>query len=99
MNFIQIFLRHRNSKDETQSDKTSFHRVFAYDTELCQYIESKLNKRDRVLLTGKIGHMTWTGEDGKKVFSGFIIADNVYRISPRSSSADVASNETAEMIP
>lgn len=88
---------HRNSEEGTQSDKTSFHRVFAYDTELCQYIENKLKKRDRILLTGRIGHMTNTAEDGKKVYSGYIMADNIYQIAQRSSSADLASHETTQL--
>lgn len=87
----------RNPEEGTPSDKTSFHRVFAYDSELCKYIENKLKKRDRILLTGKIGHMTNTGDDGKRVYSGFIIADSIYQIAQRSSSADVATNETAQL--
>lgn len=54
--------------------------------------------RDRVLLTGRIGHMTHTGDDGKRLYSGYIVADNIYRITPRSSSAEVESNETTTQL-
>lgn len=87
---------HRNTEDGTESDGTSFHRVFTYNTELCRYIENKLKKRDRVLLTGKIAHMTYTGDDDKKIYSSFIVADSIYRISSRASSTNVASDETTE---
>lgn len=87
----------RNSEDGTQSTGTSFHRVFAYDPELFQFIEDKLKIRDRVLLTGRIGHMTYTGDDGKRLYSSYIVAENIYRITSRSSSAEVASNETTQL--
>lgn len=91
-------LSHRNSDDGTKSFGTSFHRVFAYDPELYQYIEEKLKKRDRVLLTGRIGHMTYTGDDGKKLYSSYIVAENIHRIQPRaSSSSEIESNETTQL--
>lgn len=80
-----------------RSDGTSFHRVFAYDPELFQFCGDKLKTRDRVLLTGKIAHMTYTGDDGKKLYSSYIVAENIYRIPSRSSSADIASNESTQL--
>lgn len=72
--------------------------MFAYDPELFQFIEDKLKMRDRVLLTGRIAHMTYTGADGKRVYSSYIVAENIYRIPPRSSSsAEISSNETTQL--
>ena len=95
---MNVSFTHRNNTEEgNQSAATSFHRIFVYDPELSQFIENNLKKRDRVLLTGKIGHMTTTFEDGKKMYSGFVVPDNIYRIAPRASSDDVASNETTQL--
>lgn len=85
-----------NSEDGSESDGTSFHRVFIYDQGLRQYIQNKLKKSDRILLNGKIGHMTSTGSDGKKVYSGFIVADNLYRIARRTHPQS-ESNENTEV--
>lgn len=90
-------MNNRNPEDGTESNGTSFHRVFTYNTELCKYIEKHLKKRDRVLLTGKIARMTHTGDDGKRLYAGFIIADNIYQIASRASSTDVASNDTTQL--
>ena len=54
-----------------------------------------LQRRDRVLLNGRIGHMTNTQPDGKKIYSGFIVAENVFKIARRSN-VEVESNESAE---
>lgn len=74
-----MIFRHRNDKGEND-DLAHFHHVIAYDDELRAYVENNLTKTDRVFITGRIGHMTNTSEDGKKVYSGFIVADNVTKV-------------------
>lgn len=87
-----------NSEDGTESTETLFHRVIAFDGAVRQYIENTLKKSDRVLLTGKIEHQIHsTGDDGKNVYSGFVMAENVYQIERRSSATEVESNETKEL--
>lgn len=94
---VATHFRGTNREDGTQTNETSFHRVIAYDTELRRYIENTLKKSDRILLTGKLGHMTNTGEDGKKSYSGFIVAENIYQIARRPASTEAQSNETAQL--
>lgn len=96
---ILIFFLHfvdSNNEDGSETDGTSFHRVFIYESALREYIQNNLKKSDRILLNGKIGHMTSTGPDGKKVYSGFIVADNLYRIARRTTSQS-ESNESTEI--
>lgn len=85
----------QNSEDGIETDATTFHRVFIYDAGLRQYIQEKLKKSDRILLNGRIAHMTSTGEDGKRLYSGFIIADSINRVAKRLSD-NIVTNETNE---
>lgn len=85
----------RNPDGET--DGVNFHRVFVYDEGLRQYIQNHLQRSDRVLLTGRIGHMTSTGTDGKKVYSGFVIADSIYRVARRAKGDTITSNVTDQV--
>lgn len=84
-------------EEGTQSFETSFHRVMAFDTEIRQYIEKTLKKSDRILLTGRLAHMTTTDADGKRLYSGFIVPENIYQLPRRSSSTEFQSNKPAQM--
>lgn len=80
-----------------EGDAVNFHRVFVHDEGLRQYIQNHVKRSDRVLLTGRIDHMTHTGTDGKRVYSGFIVADNIYRVARRPKTTDaVESNSEAK---
>lgn len=59
--------------------------MFVYDQELREYVRNELQTKDRVLLNGRIGHMTDTGNDGKKIYSGFLVVNDIYKIARRTS--------------
>lgn len=80
----EFFLCYRN---ENNQQTTDFHSVFVYNRDLVEYVQNNLTKLDRVLVTGKIGHQTKTLEDGKKKYSGFIVADNIHKIARRKTEA------------
>lgn len=44
------------------------------------FVKKNLGKSDRILIEGKIGHYTFTGDDGKRKYSGFIVASNIYKL-------------------
>lgn len=69
--------------------------MFAYDKGLCQYIQNNLKANDRILLNGKLGHLARTGDDGKKIHTGFIIVDKLHQIARRSQSQSESTDETA----
>lgn len=73
--------------------KTDFHSVFAYDPNVREYVDNHLAKKDRVLITGRIGHMTYTREDGSKRFSGFIVAEGINKIARRLKNESTESGE------
>lgn len=78
------------------SAATSFHRLFVYDEPLRLYIKNNLKKTDRVLVNGRIGHMTYTSADGKKMYSGFIVADEIHKVARRTTS-EVELNEGSKL--
>lgn len=83
--------RNENGEEENGAH---FHRVFVYDEGVRDFVKN-LQRKDRVLLNGRIGHMTNTQPDGKKLYSGFIVAENVFRIARRTN-VEVESNESAQ---
>lgn len=83
-------------EEGTNGEGVTFHRVFVQDQELREYIRNKLQRKDRVLLNGRIGHMTDTGKDGKKIYSGFINVTDIYRIARRTST-QVEANESEKL--
>lgn len=91
MNFFFRFSNRDENGEDTSG--THFHRIFAYKDEVRQYINQNLKKRDRILVKGQIRHQTHTEPDGKKLYSGFIAADNIFKIARRTH-AEVESNET-----
>lgn len=91
---IYLFVFRDDQGEDTK--ETSFHRVFVYDEALRQYIQNNLNTRDRVLVNGRIGHQTYTDADGKKKYSGFIVANEIHKVAKRAAS-EIKTNEGAEL--
>lgn len=89
-----FFSSNRNENGENV-DGVHFHRVFAYNDEVRQYINENLKKRDRVLVQGQIRHQTHTEPDGKRLYSGYIAVDSVFKIARRTH-AEAESNESVE---
>ncbi|XP_055298988.1 uncharacterized protein LOC129566786 [Sitodiplosis mosellana] len=85
----------KTAEDGEESSGAHYHRVFAYD-DLLGYVKANLKKGDRILLNGRIGHMTNTQPDGKKFYSGFIVAENIFRVARRTKD-DAESNESAKV--
>lgn len=50
--------------------------------------------RDRVLINGMLSRQTHIMADGKKKFSGFIVAKNVWKLHQRVPNANITSNES-----
>lgn len=65
-----------------------------FDESLLEFIKNNFKKSDRVFIDGRIEHSTKTGQDGKKIFSGYIVAKNVYKVRRQSNENKVLeSNE------
>lgn len=79
------------------SEGVTFHRVHVQDEALREYIRNKLQRKDRVLLNGQIGHMTDTGTDGKQIYSGFVNVTDIYRIARRTFTQIEAHESTEEL--
>lgn len=90
--FVRFSNRNENGED---TPGTHFHRIFAYKDEVRQYINANLKKSDRILVKGQIRHQTNTEPDGKKLYSGYITADNIFKVARRTH-AEVESNESIE---
>lgn len=48
-----------------------------------EYARDHLKKNDRVYLTGSIKHQTHTDRDGKRLFSGSILANSIQKLAKR----------------
>lgn len=93
---FNLFVYILNSNEAGEAESVSnFHRVFAYDEAIRKYIRENVGKKDRLLVTGRLEHLTYTGVNGKKVYSGYVVAQNILKIGKRST-ADVTSNEDIE---
>lgn len=60
-----------------ESYGVSHHRVRVYDSGLRHYINNELYGYSRVAVSGRIQHTTCIKENGRKGFSGFILADKI----------------------
>ncbi|XP_031623453.1 uncharacterized protein LOC116340868 [Contarinia nasturtii] len=88
---------HFSKENETGENErqSTFHHVLAFDSGVRNYIENNLSKSDRVVICGRIGHMTYTNDDdGRKAYSGFIVAESISKIQRRAKSqAESTDNE------
>lgn len=80
---LKISFTSSDPESGAEGEGVYFHRVFVYDEALREFVRNKLTKTDRIAITGKIAHMTNTSADGKKMYSSFIVADNIYRVARR----------------
>lgn len=48
-----------------------------------EYARDHLKKNDRVYITGSIKHQTHTDLDGKRLFSGSILANSIQKLAKR----------------
>lgn len=78
----------RDPESGEEIEGVYFHRVFVYEKALREFTQNKLDKHDRIMITGKVAHMTNTSTDGKKLYSGFVVADNIYRVARRNVAAE-----------
>lgn len=81
-----IFI-HRNAEG-TEEKAVNFHRIFAYDPELCEYIQKNLQRRDHVMVTGKIAQKTHTEPDGSEIHYGYILANSIHKMKKHSRDTD-----------
>ncbi|XP_031624768.1 uncharacterized protein LOC116341690 [Contarinia nasturtii] len=73
---------HRPSSNERGEviSKACFHQVYVYDECVRKYIEKNVTRRDRILLTGRLGHRTHEYPDGRRLYTGCIIPKNAFKI-------------------
>lgn len=96
--FDSFYFEKENLKNEficrdTGSEGVDFHRVMIQDPALREYIKNNLQKSDRIYLSGKIGHMATTLPDGKRLYSGFVKAENIHKIQRRTRSDEAETND------
>lgn len=78
---------------DKDTEGVDFHRVMVYDPALREYIKNNLKKSDRIYLSGKIGHLTTTLPNGKRLYSGFIKPDNIHKIQRRTRGDEAETND------
>lgn len=78
---ITLFL---NGCSRNGSETVSrFHLVFVYEEELREFVKTRLQKKDRVFVSGTVQHRTNEDADGKRKYSGVIFANSIQRVPKR----------------
>lgn len=82
--YITLFLNghHRNGYETV----SQFHSVFVYEEDLREFVRTQLQKRDRVLVSGTVLHKTHTDAEGKRKYSGVIVANSIHKVAKRANS-------------
>ena len=61
-------------------EKLVFYNVYVHDRNLINYLKGNLQKNNRVFVNGFINYKPDIDQNGKKAFSGFIEATNIFKI-------------------
>lgn len=56
-----------------------FHPVKIFDAELCAFVKDNIRKRDSVIIEGRLNHDFIITAEGKKEFSGYIVAEKLWK--------------------
>lgn len=59
---------------------TDFHCIQIIDEKLRVFVKNNVQMRDRVLIDGFLARQTNIMSDGKKKFTGYIVAKNVWKL-------------------
>lgn len=68
-----------SSTEDGKSTQTNFITIQVFDKNLKEIAEN-LEANDKVAVEGKIMHMPYIFPDGKKKFTGFIVANSIEKV-------------------
>lgn len=73
---------------------TDFHRIQINDEKLRAFVKKNIQMRDRVLIKGMLARQMHIMPDGRKKFSGTIVAKNVWKIHLGAPKENITWNES-----
>lgn len=76
---LQVVTHYENKS--TSETLANFHAIFVFDADLRNTLCKNVKKNDRIFVNGFLSGNTHTFQDGKRLKSGFIVAEHIDKIT------------------